>query len=663
MKIHFSFFLSLCFVSATGLAAQPDEKAQRPDTRQLSDTTLRDTTFIYQYLRAADIKTNTGDPDSADLYFKLATTLARELSVYSLEMRCMEEHIRFLHRQMKFNEALVVCKHVRMRATEAHDEAKLANTFNNMGVLYQAMGNLPVAAENYIKALHLAEKNSHSENQAKFNSNLASIFIDLNDKEKALHYARKGYTLAVEMKDSVRISNSLVNLACSEMINEMYSDAIKHLHEMINLALHLNNDDRVLDGYINLGDIFIRQKQYNEALQTLLKAKQGLQISTPPDYAPYIYHGLSMSYFHLHDFEKSQHYYNKLFPHIENSFPKNELKDIYLFGAELSEKRGDYRDALTFQKKYAVLKDSLFDADSKSGIHGLELKYQSTLTQKALAEQQLVIAKHENAIERKNKVIILVVAAVLILITLVIIGLIIYMFRRRTIRNEEQFKLLTAQLTGEERERARQAKELHDGVSGLLAAAKMHLSAITPSGNSKDNYHKVQSLIHQANNEVRDISHNLAPEIILEHGLQHAIGDFASRINHRDLEVQYSIIGDVPRMKTEFELLIYRAIQESLNNIIKHAQATSVLLQLTCLEGLLTVTIEDNGVGFDMTTVSSGGLGISNLTSRIQSMHGIFKVSSSPGNGTTVYIEVHIQSYIMVKPPTALLREQPVPSR
>lgn len=654
MKIYFSILIFVSFYTVTSSAANKVKEI-------LSST--RDTTTVHEYLSIAAKKLSAGEADSAEVYFKRATDLARSLNVYSLEMRSMEKHIGFLHRQLKFEEALRICEHILERATEKKDDPRIASTFNNMGVLHQAMGKLQTAAENYIKALSLAEKIGHHENQAKFNSNLASIFIDLKDKEKALHYAQKGYAIALDMKDSAWISNSLVNLSCSEILNELYDDAINHLNLMIDISFRLDNKDRVLDGYLNLGDIFIRKKHYTAALDIFLRAERGLRASTPPDYSIYIYHGLAVSYFHLKDFAKSQYYYDKLLPDVENSFPKNELKEIYHFGAELKENLGLYQDAFALQKKYTMLKDSLFDADSWSDIQELELKYQHTLKEKTLAEQQLVIARHEHAIERKNKIIVLVVGAILFLVTVAIIIFIIYAFRRRSQKNEQQFALLKAQLMGEEKERARQAKELHDGVSGLLAAAKVHLSNIANADHNKEPYEKVLLLLHKANNEVRDISHNLAPEIVLEHGLQHAIADFVARISHPNLQIQFSVIGEVPRMKPEFELFIYRAVQESLNNVMKHAQATSALVQLTCLESLLTVTIEDNGIGFDVENPSAKGLGLSNLTSRIQGMHGNIEVTSSPGSGTTVYLEVGITGHSLSSASTnAPLHSKPVRS-
>lgn len=598
-----------------------------------------DTLKVPLYLRMADAKVEAGEPDSAEHYFGLAITLATRLNVYALEMRALEELLRFLHRQLKYDEALLICEQLRRRAEEADDLARLANVFNNMGVINQALGRLPTAAEHYIHALDLAEKTGHSRNQTKFNSNLASVFIDLNDKKKSLYYARKGYALALNMGDSLQISASLVNLSCSEIINELYDDAIVHLNDIINISTKLGHADRVLDGYINLADIFVTKKRYPEALEILLKAEKGVRQSTPPDYLLYIYHGLARVYFLLNDYDRALSYYNKLYPDVESSFPLNELKDIYLFGAELNEKRGAFESALAYQKKHNVLKDSLIDATAKSRIHELELKYQHTLKNKALAEQQLLIANQESALERKNKVIVVIVAVIVVISALAVLAIVVYTSRQRALKNRQAYELLKARLLGEEEERARQARELHDGVSGLLTAARMHLSSIhaSPAHTSR-----VMSLLNQAHTEVRNISHNLAPEIVLQYGLLHAVEDFIARIRHDDLEVGYTVVGEVPRLSTAFELLVYRAIQESINNVIRHAKATYVHVQLSCLEGFMTITVEDDGIGFELSEGPARGLGISNLASRVEAMHGTFDIASSPGQGTTVYIEVDI---------------------
>jgi len=200
--------------------------------------------------------------------------------------------------------------------------------------------------------------------------------------------------------------------------------------------------------------------------------------------------------------------------------------------------------------------------------------------------------------------------------------------------------LLEAQLNGEETERARTARELHDGVASVLSAAKISILNAAVTGREKKALPEIGELIEVAVREIRSISHNLAPEFLLREGLACAVESFCQRVKGGELSIDFYLIGDIPRFERSVELTLYRIVQEAVTNIIKHSGATEGIVQLEGNGNMLRITVEDNGIGFNKNTLSGKGLGLSGLTCRVSKVGGTIEIRSSPGNGTTIYIEI-----------------------
>lgn len=214
------------------------------------------------------------------------------------------------------------------------------------------------------------------------------------------------------------------------------------------------------------------------------------------------------------------------------------------------------------------------------------------------------------------------------------------------IRNLEQEKNITELkgiLRGEEKERKRLARELHDGIMGQLSAIKLSLSFLKKKYNilsSANDFNEVISNLDEAAKDLRNTAHNLMPAALSYHGLNAALQVFCNKINQNTgLQVHIYTYGELPKLDAYFELSIYRIIQELIQNIIKHAKATEALLQINFFDDQLTVTIEDNGSGFNIETINEvSGFGLTNIRERISAFHGTFTISSRNVNGTAIEI-------------------------
>jgi signal transduction histidine kinase len=209
----------------------------------------------------------------------------------------------------------------------------------------------------------------------------------------------------------------------------------------------------------------------------------------------------------------------------------------------------------------------------------------------------------------------------------------------KTIEQEKEIQLLQAVMQGEEKERSRIAKDLHDGVAGMLAAVKMHLSAGDEQVKTIQGYQQAIQLLDEASVEVRKTSHNLMPEVLLQHGLNEAIRRYCSNISSPTLQVQYYFIGDEQRYVESFELSVYRIVQELLNNVFKHSKATEAIVQMSIQNSLLSISIEDNGIGFPKDALQSGGMGLGSLKHRIGALNGNLELQTEGGRGVNAYLE------------------------
>ena len=204
-------------------------------------------------------------------------------------------------------------------------------------------------------------------------------------------------------------------------------------------------------------------------------------------------------------------------------------------------------------------------------------------------------------------------------------------------------------IDAEENERKRIARELHDGLGQQLSAVKLNMSSLDSSLELKtDEQRKMLQnaldIIDDSVKEVRAVSHSMMPNALVKSGLKEAIKEFVNRLGKTDhLKFDLQISGLNERLNTTIETIVFRVLQEIVNNILKHSKATIVTIQIIKDIEELTIIVEDNGVGFDVNTAKSDGIGLKNLQSRIEYLHGTVNIDSHLQKGTTIIIELPIK--------------------
>ncbi len=301
--------------------------------------------------------------------------------------------------------------------------------------------------------------------------------------------------------------------------------------------------------------------------------------------------------------------------------------------------------ALVYYRRYMQLKDSFYNEDMMQNVSQLEIKYRIAEKDNELIQKQLLLSRQEQRLNEKNFQMVLIS---LTATALIIISAIMYRNNKRKKRlsaKENEVEQLRAMLQGEEKERGRLARELHDGIGGMLAAIKLNVGAIKkefPETAHIGKLDDIGQMLQDTSTEIRKTAHNLMPDILSRHNLEEAVMLFCKQISSSStLVIDLHIQGVIGPLDKSTELLLYRMIQELVHNVTKHTKASHMEIQMIQYDNILSITAEDNGGGFD-TAVQREGTGLSNIRHRVSILQGIFSISSVPGRSTTVHLEFYL---------------------
>jgi signal transduction histidine kinase len=306
-------------------------------------------------------------------------------------------------------------------------------------------------------------------------------------------------------------------------------------------------------------------------------------------------------------------------------------------------KKGDDAKALSTLNEMMVLKDSLIKIETTQTLDALRAGYEADKQEKELALQKAKI--------NQQQVIILAIS----ICSLLSLGLVFLYFSRKknALKNEmatailkEKNNAAMAILAAEEKERKRIASDLHDGIGQMMSAVKMNLSSLaykltslTPQEAAL--LEKTMALTDESCKEVRTVSHNMMPNALLKSGLSSAIKTFVDKIDHKKLKVNLHSEGLDNRLPDTVEIVLYRVIQETVNNVIKHAKANQLDIAIIKDVDGLSCTIEDNGIGFNFNDKNlTEGIGLKNIQARITYLQGTVEWDAVPNKGTLVSIHI-----------------------
>lgn len=518
-----------------------------------------------------------------------------------------------------------------------------------LGIVHKNKGEFESAIQWHLKALKIKEQLKDDRDLAVSHNDLGVVYKSMKRWDEALVEYKKSNELCRKVGYGLGVSMTYNNIGTVFAGHMMVDSAFAYYQKAYDEAIAIKSDFAKVTALANLAEIYAERKQYTKAADALLQCLEF-------DKAKGDKYGMSLSYLQLArvydkmgNYEKAARYADTSETIARGEAMDNVLVEVYSERSKIEENAGNYAKALVYLKEFRVLNDSMLNKATNNKISELMTQYETVKK-----EQQ--IEKQQTDIRSKNYVI----SGLALLIGLAaLLGYSFYHRYKLTQAAKLQSALLAQQeaatlavLEAEERERKRIATDLHDGVGQMMSAARMNLSVL---GNELDNpeeiatFNKAMHLVDESCKEVRQVSHNIMPNTLMKRGLVYAVNEFINSIDKRALDINvYTDNMDV-RLPVNVEIMLYRAIQECVNNVIKHAQAKRVNISIIKDEEELSITIEDNGKGFDVKAgAGDKGIGLKNIETRIQYLKGTVSWESSPGNGTVVMIYVPAASYALL---------------
>lgn len=531
-------------------------------------------------------------------------------------------------------------------------DPSLINDWSTLGKLYEERGEYVQAQEQLIEALRLSESQQDTFQMMSLCTDLARVYAAQQNWNLTFEYSAKGYQLARQKGLAFTQAQNLKIQAMALQQQGQKKAAIEVYQEALQLFQSLNNVINVADIQVQLSQLHPSESQLRQAQKDVKRALR-LRLGSGDRM------GLLQTRLMLGELElRLQHHQqaiNYLEQALQSSLDMNNLgaqRTASQILAKAYAQEGNFQKAYLLHQQYALLNDSLLSLERSKAINELDILYKTEQKDKQLLANSAEIEQQQAKIQQRN----MALVALLILVGLLIVSAILLYFIYRKNKQLSQQKLevlqqqqesqrLRAIIEGEEKERKRIARELHDGLGATLATVKMRINAIEndlPEANQLQSYQKAGELLDDACAMVRGLSHNMVPGILEHYGLQYAINDMCEAIaKASEMEVDFIHFGFDRELSDTMSVTIYRIVQELLRNIVQHAEASEVIVQLTVDQDRLNLTVEDNGKGFDPKAPGfQKGLGLNNVFSRVKYLGGDIQIEASPQTGSSFIIDI-----------------------
>jgi signal transduction histidine kinase len=537
-------------------------------------------------------------------------------------------------------------------ATKNNDYKVLGELYKMLGVHSYLNGSYEDAYKNYTLSITSYEKGKDSLGMATTYLELGNFYKKKNQLNEAKKYYEEALVIAIKKKDKILEANSYNNLGLYYESFKSMDTAKRFYEKSLETYQSVNNDIGISYSLEYLAGVYKDKKDFTNALDYLKKSLAYRQKANNKNAQSISLVNIGELYFAQNKYSEAINYFNQTIELAKEIKYKDLLAYAYQMQSQSYKNINDYKNAYLFQDSAIMLQDELSEEINSKQLKEIQTKYETENKEKLLQIKDLELTKKNLKLTRNNIIIFSLI--ILFLLSAITFYLLYnrYKLKQKTILNEQLLKEQDAKakavIEAEENERQRIGKDLHDGIGQLLSAVKLNFSGIESNlikNNSNDIYllSNAKKLVDESVTEVRNISHNMMPSVLLQYGLVVAIEDFTSKINNSNLlKINFSHTGfENKKLISSLEIVLYRVVQELVNNAIKHAQASKMDIQLLLFDQELTLMLEDNGKGFDyeQTVLSKNGIGLKNIISRINYINGMINFDSSKGNGTTITIE------------------------
>lgn len=529
----------------------------------------------------------------------------------------------------------------------------------NYGIMQQRKNNEKAYMKLLInEAIPAAKKSRDYELISGLYKAVAIIFMNNNEREKASEYlseAQKYIERAIKKSPTLAESKMETYIINAENLVELqhFYDAQKVLDKAFSTLKNFPESNLNDSYFYSEGLYYARLNKNADALASYekgIKSAEKHQNQIALNRLKYAEYEVN---FKLKNYDKAKANLEYL---LEKTPFIVDQKNYYNKLSEVYNATKNYDKAYFYSNKSNRINDSLNDTKFKSEIVELEAKYKKAENEKKI---NLLQSQNEKAalLVNNNRLNTILFAVLSVLLFLIVLFLWILNNNQKklsiqkeinheqeltSLEDQQKLSVSNALIEGEEVERKRIARDLHDGLGSMLSGLKIHLKLA-----EKENAlsaAEVNNLLDKSIKELRNISQNLMPESLLKLSLEHALRDLCMANSNAKTQIEFQYLIQKPNLPKNYEIVIYRIIQELLNNALKYAEASLILVSCSQNKDTFFITVEDNGVGFDIMDKNNNGMGLRNIKNRVEILKGKLEIESEVNKGTSAYIELKVKN-------------------
>jgi signal transduction histidine kinase len=528
---------------------------------------------------------------------------------------------------------------------------------NSKGLFYIRKHEFDTALVYYMESLEQANIHNVVDSKIKAMINIANVYIRSNKLDEALEIYDQAHKLCETINDSVNESTINVNVASIYRFQGNYDKALSAYLKLLKDAEKAKDKETVGLLCSNISNIYKSFDDYHKALKYVLRSLKIYEETNDESQLVSIYLNLGNVYSKLNNISEAFKYYHKSASYAQ----KNDIKIIrskaYKNIADLHAKEDEFVESINYLNKYISLRDTIFEDKKLKYLSEFQAKFNKLQDETKIIKLENDNIKTQSEFQKVSYQRNLFLGILFLAFALVLSMILFFNWRNKKnkiISNqkikelENQRKLETAKsvLEGEEKERKRIAHELHDGIGVLLSTASIHFSNVEDKSDPgiKSITKKAKEMLDKANSEIRNISHNMMPPVLSKFGIYEALLDIFEALDEdSDIITNFTIKGEKKALNENTEIMIYRFMQEIVNNTVKHADAAEVNCIMVISSNKLSIEYSDNGHGFDTNKINSkDSFGLNGIQSRIDFLNGKMKLDSNGETGTKYFINIPI---------------------
>jgi two-component system NarL family sensor kinase len=483
---------------------------------------------------------------------------------------------------------------------------------------------------------------------------IAANFDELTEPTKALFYYNLGLSHAKKTNNNIlknQFYNNLGNIYCFD--KKQYDKGIYYYKKSLSISKKIHDTEQILLTNLNIAWAYFDINKYTEGFPYLkyINQYQPTQGSESTIVAVNMLNGMYYNY--KNDNEKASKYFNLAIKYGNSGNEKSDLSYSHLEYSNFLNKIGNYKEAYQNLHLYNKITDELNIEEKlkKANIIGMNIELDQYKREIDKIETKYKI-KQSKLIEEQSRNKKIVIFVFLLFISAVVF---FYYFvqnlrlkeknKLNDLQSKIQENIINASIDGQELERKKIASFLHDNISSLLSSAGIHLKVFTSTSVLQpEEILKTKIILEEAHNQIRSLSHELMPSLLVRFGLLYGLDDLCEKNSNSNIKIEFnSLVPIKKRYNEEFEMKLYFIVTELLNNIIKHSQATNAKIALEETDNCLLIVVTDNGNGFvDNEFELKDGFGINQIRARMNNMKGEFVINSILNTGTTVTLKTPI---------------------